>query len=261
MKEPTVIVSNPIEPHRQLALTIYRMVHGCSFEVFKYIFGVQQSLATQTFNNIIRVLTSSLYDEFIKLTSSEEKWVQECKSFIENYLFPCVGAQEGFHVNITTHLKSHYSFKNKQNVSSMGLVGHNKRFLHLTSGAPGSTHDARLLTHCSLLRTICNGGGIPNKSVSLMNAGEIPLITIGDSKFPRLPWLIKAFNKNTRDPKEKYFNKNLCSARVVTESSQGMLKGRCRLTYKKCECKLYNVWYAIMTAAVLHNICVYRNDP
>ena len=40
MKEPTVIVSNPIEPHRQLALTIYRMVHGCSFEVFKYIFGV-----------------------------------------------------------------------------------------------------------------------------------------------------------------------------------------------------------------------------
>ena len=32
---------------------------------------------------------------------------------------------------------------------------------------PGSTHDARLLRHCSLFRTICNGGGIPNKSVTL----------------------------------------------------------------------------------------------
>ena len=37
--------------------------------------------------------------------------------------------------------------------------------------------------------------------------------------------------------------------------------GRWRLTYKKCECKLYNVRYVIMAAAVLHNTCIYRNDP
>ena len=100
----------------------------------------------------------------------------------------------------------------------MGPVGHNKRFLQLATGAPGSTHDARLLTHFSLLRKICNSGGIPNKSVSLGNAGEIPLITIGDSAFPRLPCLIKACNENTCDPKENYFKKKLCSARVVTET-------------------------------------------
>ena len=194
IKEPTMMVPNPIEPHRQLALTIYRIAHGCSFKVLKYIFGVSQSLATQTFNKVIRVLISSLYEEFIKLRSSEEKCVQECKSFIENYEFPCVGAWDGFHVNITTHLKNRYSFKNKYTVSIMGLVGHNKHFLHLTTGAPGSTHDARLLRHCSLFRIICNGGGIPNKSVSLGNAGEIPLITIGDSAFPQLTWLIKTFN-------------------------------------------------------------------
>ena len=35
IKEPTVMVPNPIEPHRQLALTIYRMAHGCSFKVLK----------------------------------------------------------------------------------------------------------------------------------------------------------------------------------------------------------------------------------
>ena len=32
---------------------------------------------------------------------------------------------------------------------------------------PGSTHDARLLRHCSLFCTICNGGGMPVKCVSL----------------------------------------------------------------------------------------------
>ena len=58
----------------------------------------------------------------------------------------------------------------------MGLARHNKRFLSLAT--------SRLLIHCFLFRTICNGGGIPSKSVSLGNAGEIPLITIGNSVFP-----------------------------------------------------------------------------
>ena len=47
-KEPTVIVPNPIEEHRQLALTVYRMAHGCSFKVLQHIFGVSVSLATET---------------------------------------------------------------------------------------------------------------------------------------------------------------------------------------------------------------------
>ena len=59
--------------------------------------------------------------------------------------------------------------------------------------------------------------------MSLGNAGEIPLINIGDGAFPRLPWLIKAFNDNTRDSEEKCFNKKLYSARVVTENAYGML--------------------------------------
>ena len=48
IKEPTVMVPNTTEPHRQLAITIYRMAHGCSFKVLKYIFCISQSLATQT---------------------------------------------------------------------------------------------------------------------------------------------------------------------------------------------------------------------
>ena len=87
------------------------MAHGCSFKVLKYIFAVWQSLATQTFNKAIRVLISSLYDELIKLNSSEEEWVQECKSFIENYEFPCVGTWDYVHVNVTTHLKKPLQFQ------------------------------------------------------------------------------------------------------------------------------------------------------
>ena len=42
------------------------------------------------------------------------------------------------------------------------------------------------------------------------------------------------FNENTCDPREKYYNKMLCNARVVTENWYGMLKGgRWRILYKK----------------------------
>ena len=231
------MVPNPIEDHRQLALTLYRMAHGCSFTVLKYLFGVSQSLATATFNKVIRVLVYCLYNEFVGLPSSEDEWVNECKSFIENYEFPCVGAWDGFHVHVASHLKNYFSFKNKYTFTSMGLVGYNKRFLHLTTGAPGSTHDARLLRHTSLFREITNGA------------------------FSRLQWLVKGYNENTRDEKERYFNKKLSSARVATDNAYGMLKGRWRLIYKKCECKLYNVKYVIMAGVLLHNICIHRNDP
>ena len=76
----------------------------------------------------------------------------------------------------------------------------------MTTGAPGSTHDARLLKHTTLFKDISNGRGIPNKSNNLGEYGFIPLV--GDSALPQLSWLIKCYNENTRDIKEEYLKKN-----------------------------------------------------
>ena len=89
----------------------------------------------------------------------------------------------------------------------------------------------------------------------------MPLVTIGNTAFSGLEWLFKCFNENMRDLKEHYCNKKLCSARLVAENSYGMLKGRRRITYKKCECKFYNIKYVITATALLHNIFIHRNDP
>ena len=40
-----------------------------------------------------------------------------------------------------------------------------------------------------------------------------------------------------------------------------MLKGRWRLIYKKCESKMHNVKYVVMTCVFLHNLCNARLDP
>ena len=63
----------------------------------------------------------------------------------------------------------------------MRLIGDNKRFLHLTTGAPGSTHDAGVLRYTTLFRQIENDGAIPNKTIDLGEAGEIPLVTLEET--------------------------------------------------------------------------------
>ena len=142
-------------------------------------------------------------------------------------------------------------------MTNMGFVGYNKRFLYAGVGAPGSTHDARLLKSSSII----NGGAIPERKIHLGIFGEIPLVTIGDSAFPRFPWLIKTNNENMQDQQQKYFNKRLCGARVVTENAYGMLKGRFRILFKQTECRMRNLKNVIMACILLHNMCIEINDP
>ena len=47
----------------------------------------------------------------------------------------------------------------------MGLIRHTKCFLHLLTGAPGTTRDASLLGRSPLLCQIANGEKSPNKQL------------------------------------------------------------------------------------------------
>ena len=72
---------------------------------------------------------------------------------------------------------------------------------------------------------------------------------------------IKILQRDTRDPQQKYFDKKLCSARVVTENAYGMLKGRWRILHKQTEFRMYNLKYVIMSCMMLHNLCISVNNP
>ena len=260
-KTPTNAVPNPIEAHRQLGLAIYRLAHGCTFTTLSDLFGVSISVAEATFNVVIRELIKTFYDRFVRMPRGDE-WIQETIGFIENYGFPCIAAWDGFHVYPGTSLKQYYSFKKRYSINNMGLISYNKRFLSATVNAPGSTHDARLLRHSAAFLGITDGQCIPDKTIHLGEKfGEIPLVTIGDSAFPRHSWLLKCYNENTKDEKERLFNDKLRSARVVTENCYGMFKGRWRILYKKMDAKLHNVKYITLTCIMLHNLCIETDDP
>ena len=83
---------------------------------------------------------------------------------------------------------------------------------------------------------------------------------ISYSAFSQYAWLLEMYNKNTQDKQQKYFNKRLCGARVVTENLYGTLKGRWCFLYKKTECQLFNLCSIIMACIGLHKICIDKSN-
>ena len=151
----------------------------------------------------------------MKLPETDEQWEVEVCGFIENSGFPAVGIWDRFHIHVNLQLKANFSFKNKYTVNNLALTSYNKRFLYEVVGAPGSTHDARMLKESSFFYEVFTGRSLPDQKINLGDFGDIPLVTIGDSAFPSFSWLIKCCNENTRDPQQRYFNKILCSAELI----------------------------------------------
>ena len=90
-------------------------------------------------------MVASLYDRYVLLPTTDEEWENEIRVFLENYEFPCVGAWGGFYVYINSQLKNYFSFKKRYSMTNLDLTGYNSHFLYTVVGAPGNTHDARLL--------------------------------------------------------------------------------------------------------------------
>ena len=161
-----------------------------------------------------------------------------------------MGAWDGFHV-----------YAKRYSMSNLGLVSYNEKFLYCVVRAPGITHDARMLRNSAIYQNIVTGHTIPDRVIDLGEHGKIPLVTVGDTAFPKHTRLIKIFREDTSDRKEKYFNKKLYSARVVCENAYDMLKGHFRILYKKIECRLFNLKYIVMASIMLHNLCIDVSDP
>ena len=157
-------------------------------------------------------------------------------------------------------LKTNFKLKTKYTVNNLALTSYNNTFLYAAVGASETTHDASMLNKSSLFYDVPSGRALPDRKVNLSDIVDIPLVTIGDSAFPRFSWLIKCYNENTRDRQEPYFDKMLCSARVVLENKYGMLKGRWRFLYKETETLPENLRYIIMTCIALYNLYIAEND-
>ncbi|CAM5083781.1 unnamed protein product [Natator depressus] len=136
------------------------------------------------------------------------------------------------------------------------LVDHRGHFTDINVGWLGKVHDTRIFRNSGLFKKLQYGTFFPNHR---MNIDDIkrPIVILGDSAYPLLPWLMKPYTDHLDSSKEQ-FSYRLSKCRMVVECAFGCLKGRWRSLLTRLDLSEENIPMVIAACCVLHNICEKR---
>ena len=133
-------------------------------------------------------------------------------------------------------------------------------FLDISTGFPGSVHDARML-RASTLHQKCEANELHTHPEKIIEEMCVRASLLGDGPYPSTTCLVKPYPSNIRvADTQKKFNKSLSSARVIVEKGFGLLKGRWRCLLKRLDNDIEYVTSVILSCFVLHNITQVRGD-
>ncbi|XP_044763942.1 protein ANTAGONIST OF LIKE HETEROCHROMATIN PROTEIN 1-like isoform X1 [Coccinella septempunctata] len=183
---------------------------------FGVAIGTAHGCLTRFLNFLMRIR-----DEHI-VWPNEQQRLEISRMFTRNNGFPgAIGFIDGSHIEIPKPDKNQDSYINRKGYHSLllqGVVDHNKKFIDVFCGEPGSLHDARLLRRSALYATISDNPDF---------IGEYYLL--GDSAYSNLDWIVTPYpDTEFLSENQKIFNQRLSSKRVVVKNAFGLLKGRFR---------------------------------
>ena len=132
-------------------------------------------------------------DVFIKFPVDEEDVTLAIRRMKSIAGLPnVIGAIDGSHVQIKAPKTCHEDYFNrKQNysINLQGTVDGKGMFIDVSTGWPGSMHDARVLRLSSFYSKTTDGEILSEPEKSIEGIAVRPLL-LGDSAYPLLSWLI-----------------------------------------------------------------------
>lgn len=231
-----------------MLLTIWYLANRNSFREISDRFGVTMSAAHNCLTRVLNFLCS-MKDEIIKWPSIDRRITIKQAFARNNGIVGAMGAIDGSHIEIVKPTENQDSYINRKGYASLllqGVVDHEKRFIDVFCGEPGSLHDARLLRRSALYSKILNNPEF---------IGEDFLL--GDSAYPNLHWIVTPFQDNGfLTENQRLFNKQVSSKRVVVENAFGLLKGRFRRLLDLGNMDLQLCSKIILSCCILHNLCL-----
>lgn len=116
--------------------------------------------------------------------------------------------------------------------------------MHVYTGWPGCTHDARVLRNSTLYKKVEEGQAI-----------------LADNAYPLRNWLVSPFKNYVHlTPQQQRYNTKLSSARQSVERCFAHLKGRFRRLKEVTLHDPRHIVKLIMAGCILHNLCVIHTD-
>lgn len=245
--------SKPITDETSVLLALWYFANTESFRQVSDRFNVSLSSAHRCLERVVNFLLSKKSD-FIKWPSEVEAKRNSNQFKKKNGIDHIIGAIDGCHIKINkpgTNQDSYVNRKGYHSILLQGVVNHEKLFIDVYCGEPGSLHDSRLLRKSHLYAKACD-----NERSLFYDR----MFLLADSAYPSLSWIVPPFRDNGNLTEEqKKFNFKHSSTRIVVENAYGLLKGRFRLFHLENLDIKFSV-KCVMACCVLHNICILNNN-
>ena len=72
IKKETTRFKKPTSQELQLALTFYRLSHGCTYATVGELFGIGTSTVCTIFISVVKTIVKKMYDNFVVLPKNEK---------------------------------------------------------------------------------------------------------------------------------------------------------------------------------------------
>ncbi|CAM4652467.1 unnamed protein product [Caretta caretta] len=194
-----------------------------SYQSVRNQFGVGKSTVGAAVIQVANAITERLLLKVVTLGN-----VQVIVDGFAAMGFPnCGGAINGMHISILRpdHPGSQYiNRKGYFSVVLQALVDHKGRFTRINVGWPGKVHDTRIFRNSGLFEQLQEGTYFPDQKITFGDV-EMPIVILGDSAFPLIPWVMKPYT-GSLDSSQELFNYRLNKCRMVVVCAFGHLKAR-----------------------------------
>ena len=180
-----------LSPEKVVAVGLYRLAHGASYQVCAGTFNVGKTTVHEAFCDVVSVL-NAVKNNFIRFPVTLEEKVKTINTLKNRSKMPNVlGAIDGTHIKIKApneNKKDYFSRYQRHDVVCQGIVDGDMKFLDIVVGFPGSIHDARVLRNTKFSKLFDRGFEEPKSAIG---ADIISPYLVGDSAYPLTESLVQ----------------------------------------------------------------------
>ena len=179
--------------------------------------------------------------------------------FYQRWNFPhCVGAIDGKHVNIQCPPESgsmYFNYKGNYSIVLMAVANSNYEFIYVDIGSNGRVSDGGVWRDSTLNQAIQSNRITLPDDAALPNSTKVaPFVFVADDAFPLNKFIMKPYPFRQQDNAQQIFSYRLSRARMVIESSFGILANKFRFLHTNIALAPNKVKKLVLASIVLHNL-------
>ncbi|XP_055838296.1 uncharacterized protein LOC129906532 [Episyrphus balteatus] len=244
-----------IGPRKEMYMYVWYISNTITFRELGELFGVPKSSGWTAVQRVSSWLVADCR-RYVKWPQGALV-AENCLKFESQSRIPDIlGAIGCTHVKINApkiDKKSYANGKKSFTIALQAVVDADKRFIDICCGEPGSFHDSIVLESSPLFRKA------ENNCIQLFPSNTFIL---GHSAYPAQNWLVTPFTDNgSLTEQQMSFNELHSSTRNIVKTVFSLLKSRFKrlLHFSEQRC-LESVIKIVVSACILHNICISLND-